>query len=228
MMLHPADNSTERFMWRRGTRREAASIGRLTLLVAEKRALIFDIGANCGAYTLPLAKAAGVEARILAFEPNPKMAERLRQNLELNNLQARVEIHEVALGAVSGDAALWLGSRNLGASSLRSPNASASRCISVPVRPLSSFIPHPMEKFEIFIIKCDIEGFEDQALMPFLDSASHDELPDGILMEITSSHHWEADLLELLKQRGYRAFFEGEEQNTLFLRDRRLPTEIGD
>ena len=74
MLLHPADNYTERFMWRKGMRDEAASIGRLTLLVAGKRALIFDIGANCGSFTLPLATAAGPGSRIVAFEPNPVMA----------------------------------------------------------------------------------------------------------------------------------------------------------
>ena len=223
MLLRPSDNYTERFMWRRGTRREAASIGRLTLLVAARRALIFDIGANCGAYTVPLADAAGAGARTLAFEPNPELAERLRQNLKLNNLQDTVDIHEVALGASNGDAALWLGSRNLGASSLRAPSVAASRSITVPVRPLTSFIPDTMEEFETFVVKCDIEGFEDQALIPFLDSAADETLPDAILMETTSSHLWDEDLIGLLGQRGYQSFFEGEEQNTLFLKRRWQP-----
>ena len=98
MLLHPADNYTERFMSRKGMRDEAASIGRLTVLVAGKRALIFDIGANCGSFTLPLATAAGPGSRIVAFEPNPVMANRLRVNLTLNGLTESVEIAEVALG----------------------------------------------------------------------------------------------------------------------------------
>ncbi len=228
MLLQPSDNSTERFMWRRGTRREAASIGRLTLLVAARRALIFDIGANCGAYTLPLAEAAGVGARTLAFEPNPAMATRLRQNLKLNALQDRVEIHEVALGPNNGDATLWLANRNLGASSLRSPSVPTSQFITVPVRPLTSFVPQSMEAFEAFVIKCDIEGFEDQALMPFLKSAAEDFLPDAILLETTSAHLWDTDLASLLEQRGYQSFFEGEEQNTLFLRNGCFPTRTVD
>ncbi len=226
MLLHPSDNSTERFMWRRGTRREAASIGRLTLLVAARQALIVDIGANCGAYTLPLTEAASAESKTLAFEPNPAMTARLRQNLELNNLQDRVEVHQVALGAENGSAALWLGDRNLGASSLRSPPLSSSRSITVPVKTLTSFIPQSMDDFEIFVIKCDIEGFEDQALAPFLDSAPETSLPDAILMETTSSHLWEVDLVRLLAQRGYQSFFEGEDQNTLFLKGPCLPQQF--
>ena len=99
MLLNPADNYTERFMWRKGMRDEAASIARLTLLVAGKRALILDIGANCGSFTLPLATAAGPGSRIVAFEPNPVMANRLRTNLALNGLTESVEVAEVLAAA---------------------------------------------------------------------------------------------------------------------------------
>ena len=63
LILHPADNATERFMWLRGTRREVACISRLTLLVAGKRSLIFDIGANCGAFTLVKSEGCWIFAR---------------------------------------------------------------------------------------------------------------------------------------------------------------------
>lgn len=220
MLLHPADNATEYFMWRRRTRREAASIGRLTLLVSGKRALRFDIGANCGAFTVPLAEASGSGSHINAFEANPTMAARLRKNLELNELSHRVAIHEVAVGANDHDAPLWIGLRNMGASSLRAGADPSITSMQVPVRRLTSFVPKGSQSYDVFVIKCDIEGFEDQALAPFLESVSDGELPDAILIETTGSHLWTCNLRALLKKRGYASLFDGEDQNTLFLRKR--------
>ena len=219
LLLHPADNSTERFMWLRGTRREAASIGRLTLLVAGKRALILDVGANCGSYCLPLTEAAAAGSRIVAFEPNPVMAARLRRNLALNDLQNLVEIQEVSLGARDGHADLWIDERNLGFSSLHAPQASLTRSNRVPVRRLVDFLPPPGSSFDIFVIKIDIEGSEDQVLGPFLESVADDGLPDAVLAETTSSQLWSLDLYGLMKRRGYTPYFPGEDGNTLFLRN---------
>ena len=216
MLLHPADNYTERFMWRMGVRHEAASIGRLTLLVTGKRALIFDIGANCGAFTLPLATAAGSGSRIVAFEPNPVMAHRLRRNLSLNGLTEKVELAEVAVGATDGEAALHLGERNLGQSSLRS--VKSVRSIPVTVRPLARYLPEQGHRYETFVIKIDVEGYEDEVLVPFLTATPTERMPDAILIETHSADLWCADLTGLLKQQGYVPFFEGEDQNTLFLR----------
>ena len=165
-LLHPADNYTERFMWRRGLRAEAASIGRLTLLVAGKRALVFDVGANCGAFTLPLATAAGPGSRIVAFEPNPVMAARLRTNLALNGLTESVHVVEVALGAQDGEAPLNLVERNLGRSSLRPVDSIIA--IPVAVRLLAPYLPEHSHRYETFIVKIDVEGYEDEVLVPFL------------------------------------------------------------
>ena len=218
LLLHPADNATERFMWLRGTRREAASIGRLTLLVAGKRSLVFDIGANCGAFTLPLAETAGAGSRIVAFEPNPVMAARLKQNLVRNGLDHRVTVQEVSIAARDGQARLWIGMRNLGLSTLHVSASSLQNSIEVPVRRLQHFLPPSGVSYDVFVIKCDIEGCEDQALVPFLKVISDDHLPNAILVETVSSHLWRINLAAVLECRGYKAYFEGEDGNTMFLR----------
>ena len=215
-LLHPADNYTERFMWRRGLRAEAASIGRLTLLVAGKRALVFDVGANCGAFTLPLATAAGPGSRIVAFEPNPVMAARLRTNLALNGLTDSVHVLEVALGAQDGDAPLNLVERNLGRSSLRPVDS--INAIPVAVRLLAPYLPEHSHRYETFIVKIDVEGYEDEVLIPFLTTIPGECMPDAILLETDNDQFWSADLTGVLEERGYVPFFEGEEQNTLFTR----------
>ena len=216
MLLHPADNYTERFMWRKGMRDEAASIGRLTLLVAGKRALIFDIGANCGSFTLPLATASGPGSRIVAFEPNPVMADRLRTNLALNGLLGNVEIEEVALGATDGGAELNLVDRNLGQSSLRPLESVKS--VPVTIRPLVGYFVKQSNGYEAFVVNVDVEGFEDEVLIPFLSAIPWESMPNAILLETHNAALWRADLVVELKRLGYESHFDGEDGNTLFLR----------
>ena len=216
MLLHPVDNYTERFMWRKGMKDEAASIGRMTLLVAGKRALIFDIGANCGSFTLPLATAAGPRSRIVAFEPNPVMVDRLRMNLALNGLTESVEVAEVALGEADGEAELNLVDSNLGRSSLHA--VESVRSVPVTVRPLVHYLSQRRDEYEAFVIKIDVEGFEDEVLVPFLSAIPKKSAPDAILLETLKSDIWCSDLRVVLKQRGYEPYFEGEDGNTLFLR----------
>jgi FkbM family methyltransferase len=54
---------------------------------------VLDVGANIGVYTVFFAKSV---AQVEAFEPVPKIAERLRQNLRLNQL-TNARIHELCV-----------------------------------------------------------------------------------------------------------------------------------
>lgn len=59
---------------------------------------VVDAGANLGYFTLLLADLVGPEGRVLAFEPNPLIARRLRQSVAVNGFAGRTTIEEVALG----------------------------------------------------------------------------------------------------------------------------------
>jgi FkbM family methyltransferase len=72
-------------------------------LLDRSGAVAVDVGANIGLWTAPLAtRAAEVAARVLAFEPVPANAQRLRQNLELNGVEGIVTVEEVALSDAEG------------------------------------------------------------------------------------------------------------------------------
>jgi FkbM family methyltransferase len=96
-----------------GTRREAQ---RLTALASDEGRMLrrllpslrqgdlfFDVGANIGTVTLPVA-ATGL-AECLAFEPEPGNAGRLAENVELNGL-ANVAVIEAAVWSVAGTVSL--------------------------------------------------------------------------------------------------------------------------
>lgn len=59
--------------------------------------LFVDVGANVGVYAI---YAAELGAEVVALEPSPEMATKLRENLSLNGISAT--IHEVAASASSG------------------------------------------------------------------------------------------------------------------------------
>jgi FkbM family methyltransferase len=67
---------------------------------------VIDAGANLGYCTLLLADLVGPDGRVLAFEPNPQIARRLRQSVAVNGFAGRTRIEEVALGEDDGEVGL--------------------------------------------------------------------------------------------------------------------------
>ncbi|MBV8166110.1 MAG: FkbM family methyltransferase [Alphaproteobacteria bacterium] len=63
--------------------------------------VVLEAGANIGALTVPLARAAGATGRVIAYEPQAAMAALLRHNLAANGLGA-VDVRQAALGRAPG------------------------------------------------------------------------------------------------------------------------------
>ena len=120
-------------------------------------AAFIDIGANFGVYTCIIGRQK-LAGRLIAFEPNPTVAVRLREHLQLNGLAA-VEVHEAAAGAKPHKAAL-------------------TRCPS-GYDPLASVVAADPGGFEIdvvalddtvsftgapLVVKVDVEGYELEVL----------------------------------------------------------------
>lgn len=58
----------------------------------------FDIGANCGYYSLCIATAPGFHGRVVAFEPLLPLHDLLRRAIADNALEDRITVHQLALG----------------------------------------------------------------------------------------------------------------------------------
>jgi FkbM family methyltransferase len=65
---------------------------------------VFDVGANIGFFALAAARLVGEDGKVVAFEPNPSVVARLKENVELNGLADRVKIEQSAVGDFDGTA----------------------------------------------------------------------------------------------------------------------------
>jgi FkbM family methyltransferase len=182
-------------------------------MVRGKRGLIVDIGANCGAFTIPLSAAAGAGSKTLAFEPNPAMNDRLRVNLQLNGLDDRVTVHQVALGESSGGGTLSF-SDNMGQATLHERDVPDGHTVRVSVRPLSGFMAEA-NLYEVVIIKIDVEGYEPEVLAPFFSATDPSRWPTHILIETEHRCTWSSDIMSILENLGYLKV--GEHDGNTFL-----------
>ena len=69
--------------------------------------VLYDVGANIGLISILMAShSSGATAQVLCFEPEPRNFDQLANNVRLNQLDERVNCHQMALGASEGEIAL--------------------------------------------------------------------------------------------------------------------------
>lgn len=198
-VVHPADNFTEFRMWENGRPPEHAATEALSERFKGQRCLVVDVGANAGAFSLPILKA-GRGAQAVLVEPNPVMRARLERNVALNRLR-NVHVEAAAIGAAKGEAVMQFPKNgNLGQGRVGVAYDGGSDGVSVPVRPLSDVVTEAgLEAVDL--LKVDVEGLEDRVICPYL--ASDAPKPKLIYVEIAHDGTWELPLLERLTEAGY-------------------------
>jgi FkbM family methyltransferase len=119
--------------------------------------LFLDVGANVGTYTVLAAGVCGATA--WAFEPDPGTANHLKRNIEINNLQNAVQVHEMALGPSSGEIPF-----TVGLDTMNRVAVDQDRNVRmVRQRALDDVVAEHSPRF----MKVDVEGYEE----PFLKGA---------------------------------------------------------
>jgi FkbM family methyltransferase len=171
---------------------------------------VLDIGAHHGYYTLLASQRVGASGRVFAFEPSPRERRKLTWHLRWNRC-SNVEVLDVALGAESGQAELFLAAgRETGCNSLRPPAVRGTpKKIGVPVETLDNFLSRRSVEHVDFL-KLDVEGAELSVLRGAEDLLSRAPRP-VMLVEICDlrTAAWGYGASEILKQlsgHGYRWF----------------------
>lgn len=124
----------------------------------------FNVGANIGVYALQLARWAGPEGRVVAFEPNPAAMAVLRRHIEMNRLEDRVDLAPAAVSDEAGETVLFTVASDA-RGRLGAPNPELTgRADSVPVAvtTLDHYVASHGVTPDWLLI--DIEGFEIRAL----------------------------------------------------------------
>jgi hypothetical protein len=73
----------------------------------------------------------------------------------------------------------------------------------IAVRPLADILLE-QNVSRVDVIKVDVEGYEDRALLPYFDHAPREGWPRTILIETVLRHRWERECLAELGRRGYQ------------------------
>lgn len=115
-------------------------------------ATMVDIGANLGTTVLPAARAVGPAGTVIAFEPQPLIAQCLQTTLTLNGL-FNVRLFACAAADASGWA--MLPAPRIGAAGNFGAVALGAEGIRVPVFALDA-----LELARCDLVKIDVEGFE--------------------------------------------------------------------
>src|SRR5262245_57751500 len=121
-------------------------------------ATALDIGANKGIYCFWMLRAVGRSGRVVAFEPQPEMAEAIGQK------QARfdwpnLEIINIALSDAEGTLNLARDRIGDGSASLEASRHRAGQDrLDVPVRRLDALAGELLANLKF--VKCDVEGHE--------------------------------------------------------------------
>jgi FkbM family methyltransferase len=128
--------------------------------IASRARTVLDIGAHVGWYGL-LAKQVNPKVDVWAFEPNPPVLQRLRENIALNG----VMVHVVAAAAsdVNGTAIFYEGAPGLSSSSGLRPEVGGMHSFRVSTVTIDSIVAaNNIENIDL--VKIDVEGHEPAVL----------------------------------------------------------------
>lgn len=198
---YPAENRCDRVLVGRRALPELEEHEMLSLFVGEGMVFV-DIGANIGTYALWAAKRVGRSGTVIALEPHPRTFAKLEFNRAANGA-ANVTCLNLAAGPAGGSTNLWFdGGGNVGGASLLPDTSGGTTGTTVTVKPLSDILQE-LSIPRIDVVKVDVEGYEDRALLGYFETSPEEGWPATLMIETVLKDRWERDCLEVLASRGY-------------------------
>jgi FkbM family methyltransferase len=129
-------------------------------------AVVIDVGANLGEWTVPFARKVGPAGRVLAIEPAPRSAAALEATLAANALR-QTEIIRCAIGGDDGVAQFAVpvvtSARTDTGTARVGPACAGHDALQVPLRSLDSLAAE-RDLARLDLIKIDVEGHERRVL----------------------------------------------------------------
>lgn len=202
-------------MYFEGTREPETS--RALKILCKRGQVVFDIGANVGSHSLPIASYVGEEGKVYAFEPVPWAMNRMKRNLELNSFKNLV-LEAIALSDVNEEvemkfrASFKIGSKSGIGQDGKIDDGWWSECeqVKVHMETLDSYVlNHHISHIDL--IKLDVDGFEGKVIRGALDTLKR--FQPILIMEVAPA--WTEmrgdnmkDVLQGIEQLGYKFYKE--------------------
>ena len=171
----------------------------------EPGAVVVDVGANIGYYSLLFADRAGPEGKIVAVEALPKLAEVVKANAARNGKQ-NIRVVNVAASDRPGELTLHQApATNIGMTTTRSDRGFPATDV-VRALPLTEILTED-EIQRVSLIKIDIEGAEVPVVRHVLDHLDRFSSRPAVAVEasVADNPEW-LELFDRFLAHGYRAF----------------------
>ena len=172
----------------------------LYLESVNKGDVVFDVGANCGYFTTLFSKLVTSYGEVHAFEPVPETYSLLFKNtLKMPN----VRLNNLAIGESRGKAVISYDLNDSEKATIVHSSTSKEKHAEINVISLDDYVEENNIR-KIDFVKCDVEGFELNALKGMKKTlAMH--LPQ-ISIEVTLKNKEKLELINLLESLGYNTF----------------------
>jgi FkbM family methyltransferase len=160
-----------------------------------------DVGANHGYYTLIMADAVEAAGRVLAIEPNPRLAELLGFTLEVNGFQRHTTVVQKAMSsAETGGVKLVIPNHRTGHATICREATLSESCVEVETTTIDRYTAGwPCVDF----IKIDVEGAEEAIWQGMRHTLERNQ-SITVLMEIDCSRYaCPASFLHEIQQAGF-------------------------
>lgn len=164
---HPEDNMERSIV--RGWKEQRESEVFLSML--NPGDTVFDLGANLGLYAMLASRRVGPHGCVHAFEPNPRVAEKLRGNVA-HNWMGNVECCQMALSDRRGTLPFYLAESD----DQCSLGAVSDKSIAVPVMTLDEYVAD-QRIGRVDAMKIDVEGAETAVLRGGRELLSRPDAP---------------------------------------------------
>jgi FkbM family methyltransferase len=179
-------------------------VSRCLSRIAIRNWCVLDVGANVGYFAVIAAYLGGPDAKVIAFEPNQRIADMLACSIGLNR-ELDITLERAACGDIAGISRLHLSpeDRNSGLSTLRDDIFPQAVDVAVDVVRLDEYCAK--QKLSPDLVKIDAEGWELEVLRGagwIID----ERVPSWILCEVAPARSDPATMLTWMDDRGYRCF----------------------
>jgi FkbM family methyltransferase len=166
---------------------------------------LLDLGANIGYYAIMESNLIGDSGYIYALEPHPANVELLKNNIQLNKISDRIEVHQMGGSNKNSIEKLCVSAESNLHSFVKDKNSS-DETVDVPTTTIPEFCKG---RKKIDFIRMDIEGYEVEVFEGLLPALEDDSFRPSILFETHrpkyTKNHTIKESLKRMFEKGYIA-----------------------